>query len=176
MTDQHFYKKDADPCSEPIPYKGAGIGGIYLCNGYEREEVDGEWFTWIDDLEGLHKAIALHLVLNRKALAPNEFRFIRNTMDMTQAEVAAIMRVDEQTVARWEKGKTALQGAADTVLRSRFLAAIRPAEELKDFVSEQSDKLVQSGESGEASVTFVHDPDEDAWKEGASEKLLEEVH
>lgn len=173
MTKQHFYKRDAAPCAEPILYKGAGIDGIYVCNGYDVEEVDGERFIWFDDVEGLHQAIALHLVHYRKALRPNEFRFIRNVMDKTQAEVAAMMRVDDQTVARWEKGKTGIPGSADTVLRSKFLASIGTAEELHEFVSQKSERLSQSSEADEDAVTFVHDPEEDAWKEDASERILE---
>jgi transcriptional regulator with XRE-family HTH domain len=170
MAGEHFYRPGSYPCDEPILYEGAGLDGIYLCNGYDRDEVDGEWFTWIEDIEGLHHAIALHLVLNRKALAPKEIRFIRNTMDKTQAEIAHMIRVDEQTVARWEKGKTAMPGSADTLLRSKFLASIGTAEELREFVSERSDKLDELDGVGE--ITFVRDPESDEWKD-ASEKVLE---
>lgn len=169
---EHFYRPGSYPCDEPFLYKGAGIDGIYLCNGYDREEIDGEWFTWIEDLEGLHQAIALHLVFNRKSLAPKEIRFIRNTMDKTQAEIAHMLRVDEQTVARWEKGKNVMPGPADSLLRSKLIASIASAEELQDFLCERSDRLDELDGVGE--VTFVRDSESDEWK--APEKVLAEAH
>src|SRR5271154_5828721 len=73
-------------------------------------------------MDGLWKAIGLALVV-RKTLAPKEVRFLRQHMDLTQAELGAKLRVSDQTVARWEKGETPLSGPADLMLRVLFLAS-----------------------------------------------------
>jgi transcriptional regulator with XRE-family HTH domain len=56
-------------------------------------------------------------------ISPKEIRFLRGLMDKTQSELATMLRVDDQTVARWEKGKARLPGPADLALRALFLAS-----------------------------------------------------
>src|ERR1700722_8272798 len=45
----------------------------------------------------------------------------RSQMDKTQSDVARLLRVDDQTVARWEKKKSKIPGQADLGLRMLFL-------------------------------------------------------
>ena len=87
-------------------YKACGLDDVYLLSGWSRENVEGEDYITVEDLDDLWKAIGLHLVTERKALAPKELRFLREHMDLTQAELAAKVRVTDQTIARWEKGET----------------------------------------------------------------------
>lgn len=175
MSKQHFYRRGAAPCEAPIRYRAAGVDGIYLCNGFEREEVEGEWYTRIEDIEGLHVAIASHLVAHKKELAPKELRFIRLTMDKTQSEIARMMGVDSQTVARWEKGESRIPGPADRMLRIKFLASVISAEEFQEYVSEQPDKLQDLASQADQSVTFVRDPNDASWKEDAHSRVLEDA-
>ena len=79
---------------------------------------DGEEHITIHNLDGLWKTIGLHIVLRQKTLAPQEVGFLRQQMDLTQAELAKMLRVTDQTVARWEKGDTAVNGTADFALRA----------------------------------------------------------
>jgi DNA-binding transcriptional regulator YiaG len=112
-----------EPASEPLHYTACGLDDVYLVNGFTREQIDGEDAVTIEDMDGLWKAIGLALVSERKTLAPREVRFLRQHMDLTQAELGAKLRVSDQTVARWEKGETPLAGPADLMLRVRFLAS-----------------------------------------------------
>jgi DNA-binding transcriptional regulator YiaG len=108
----------------PLHYTACGLDDVYLVNGFTREVVDGEEYITIENLDGLWKAIGLHLVTKKKLLAPKEIRFLREHMDYTQAEIGALLRVSDQTVARWEKGTTdAFDGPADFALRALFLAS-----------------------------------------------------
>ena len=50
-------------------------------------------------------------------------RFLRKLMDLTQAELAAWVGTNVQTVARWEKGRTEISGPADRLMRLLFLAS-----------------------------------------------------
>lgn len=175
MTKRLFHRRGSAPCEAPLLYRGAGLDGIYLCNGFEREEIDGEWFTYIEDVEGLHRAIGLHLVEAHKELAPREIRFLRNAMDVTQADLARLLGVDTQTVARWEKGQTTMPGPADRYFRVRFLAAILPPEAFQEYVTEQSEKLAQLPGPTEEAVTFERDPRDYSWKESAEARVLEDA-
>jgi hypothetical protein len=60
---------------------------------------------------------------SRKNLNPKETRFLRIQMGKTQPEIANLLRVDDQTVARWEKKKCKIPGPADLILRALFLSS-----------------------------------------------------
>jgi putative transcriptional regulator len=75
---------------------------LYLLNGFNLEQYDGEDYVSIDHVESLWNAIGLHLVQCRKVLSPKELRFLRAQMGYTQSELAGLLRVDDQTIARWE--------------------------------------------------------------------------
>ena len=115
---------------EPLLYRGCGLDGIYLMNGYAVEEHDGEHHVSVADIEGLHQAIGRHLVAHRKGLAPKEIRFLRNAMGHTQAELAAKLGNNSQSVARWEKGECEIPGTAEKLLRAIFLASLLRDDDL----------------------------------------------
>lgn len=120
---EHFFLggREIDPV--PYHYRECGLDNIYLLNGFTRDEYDGEEYISVHNVDGLWKAISLNLVVRQKTLSPKEIRFLRGQMDLTQAELASKLRVDDQTVARWEKGKSKLPGPADVALRTTFLAS-----------------------------------------------------
>jgi putative transcriptional regulator len=112
---------------EPLYYPQCGLP-IYLLNGFKREVIDGDEAVTIENLDGLWTAIGLFLVSKKKQLSPQEVKFLRHHMNLTQAELGQILRVTDQTVARWEKGQVTLEGTADVALRSAFLMspAVQP--------------------------------------------------
>jgi transcriptional regulator with XRE-family HTH domain len=57
-------------------------------------------------------------------------------MDLTQAELAKMVRGTDQTVARWEKGDTAVNGTADFALRTAFLLSPTSQPEGKKVMDE----------------------------------------
>jgi DNA-binding transcriptional regulator YiaG len=117
---------------EPYAYTLCGLDNIFLLNGYEIISHDGEEFVSVVDVDGLHYAIGRHLVVHRKGLSAKEIRFLRKTMDLTQAELAAKLGNDAQTVARWEKGVSEIPGTAEKLLRALFLAEnMRDDDDLK---------------------------------------------
>jgi len=98
-------------------YRMSGLDGIYLTDGFDVVTSHrGEGIVF-HDLPGLHRAIGRHLVKNRKKLLGKEIRFLRKDMDRTQAELAQLLSVTGQQVARWEKGQSAMPGAADAMMR-----------------------------------------------------------
>ncbi len=157
-----FRKVDGrEPEQEPLHYTACGLDDVYLVNGFTREIVDGEEYLSIEDLDALWKAIGLHLVTERKVLAPKEIRFLREHMDLTQAELGARLRVSDQTVARWEKGKGGkdIPGPADMFLRVLFLAcpcAQPEGGQILDSLIEHIDKLARQDEQGVRPVVFRH--------------------
>jgi DNA-binding transcriptional regulator YiaG len=157
-----FRKVDGpEPQGEPLHYTQCGLDDVYLVNGWQRETVDGEVFTTIEDLDNLWKSIGLHLVTRKKVLAPKEIRFLRDHMDLTQAELGARLRVSDQTIARWEKGETdEIPGPADLMLRVLFLACKSAQPEggiILDELMKLLDDLVFSDEQAKPNpVVFEH--------------------
>jgi DNA-binding transcriptional regulator YiaG len=158
-----------EPGASVLHYTACGLDDVYLVNGWSRETVDGEDYLTIEDLDGLWKAIGLHLVTGRKVLAPKEIRFLREHMDLTQAELAAKIRVSDQTVARWEKGETEnIPGPADVMIRILFLACPAAQPEggrILDRVMDLIDGLIERDEPRAHPVFFRHGRRK--WKEEA---------
>lgn len=107
---------------EPYAYTVCGLDNIFLLNGYHIGYHEEEESVSVVDVDGLHRAIGRHLVLHRKGLSPKEVRFLRKTMELTQAELSAKLGNDPQSIARWEKGTCEMPGTAEKLLRATFLA------------------------------------------------------
>jgi len=148
-----FYLTGEEVTTQPLLYRACGLEGIYLLNGYHVETHDNEEYVAISDIDGLHKTIGRHIVLHRKALAPKEVRFLRNTLDLTQAEIAEMLGVNSQSVARWEKGEHEIPGAAERLLRVIFLASLLTEEELAKVINDLMQRLKVLNELDDTGVT-----------------------
>jgi DNA-binding transcriptional regulator YiaG len=108
----------------PLHYKWCGLDDVYLLSGFTRTaDADGESVS-IQNLDGLHRAIGEHLAKHKKALNGSEIRFLRKQMDISQDQLAEILAVTDQTVARWEKQETEITGPAELLLRVIYLTEI----------------------------------------------------
>ena len=158
---------------QPLHYTACGLDNVYLLNGFKRETIDGEEYVTIEDMDGLWRAIGLHLVTTRKALVPKEIRFLRQHMKMTQAELGARLRVSDQTVARWEKDQCELDGPADMMLRVLFLGSPVAQPEGKNLLREiikLLDELQERDESKRKADVFEHDDQQ--WQDSDRELEL----
>lgn len=158
MRHEKFYCGDAVPAEKPYHYKECGLDNIYLMNGYNIEEVDGEQYVSIDSVDELWKAIGLNLVTTKKILSAKEVKFLRGQMEKTQSEIAALLRVEDQTVARWEKGKVKLSGGADVAFRALFLASSVAQPEGSEILSEWLNairRLIERDTPSSDDIVFV---------------------
>lgn len=97
-------------------YTESGLDNVYLANGFNfRKTPYGDGVS-IDNLDGLHKAIADHLINNRPKLNGPEFRFLRIEMDLSQKKLGNLIGVSEQTIALWEKHGN-IQAYGDRLIR-----------------------------------------------------------
>jgi len=114
-------------------YKGSGLDGIFLKNGYQLVENTYGHGVIIEDVDGLHRAIALELLSQNSPMTGQQFRFLRKEQDLIQEEAAALFRVNVQTIANWEKlGRAAVPGPSDIAMRAFYaayiLAVFRPVK------------------------------------------------
>ena len=107
--------------SKRLHYTACGLDNVYLLNGFKlRQTPYGKAFS-IQNIDGLHAVIAKRLIAEKKSLTGKEVRFLRHEMNLSQNVLATLLGVDEQSVARWEKGQSRISGPADKMIRLLYL-------------------------------------------------------
>ena len=156
MTNELFCLRGRDNGGQPRLYEGCGLENIWLLDGFSLIHRNGEELTQVEDVEGLHKAISLHLVRHRKALTGREIKFIRRSIDLTQGELAHQLGTGVETVARWEKDKFNIPGPEDRLLRIITLLALSEPDEFARLIKEMPHNLDDLDEAPDRPVSFKH--------------------
>ena len=117
MTRNGFAVEGLPHEAKPLHYTQCGLPDVWLLNGFCRRETPYGDAVSVENIDGLHRAIALYLVQKKAELTGCEVRFLRKRLGKTQGELATLLRLDSQTVARWEKDQTDIPGPADLCLR-----------------------------------------------------------
>lgn len=136
-------------------YTECGLPNVYLKSGYSLEVIDDEEYLSIDDIHGLHNAIALKIVDKNQQLTGKEFKFLRLQFNHSRRVLGELLGVDQQTVGRWEKAETAIPKTVDATMRQLFfesqetdsnlklllqkLAEVEAQELMSDFIFEEKD-------------------------------------
>lgn len=169
MSGENFYLANEEVSAAPYHYETCGLDNIYLLNGYEIIERDGESYVAVKSADELHRAIGRHVVFERKSLTGNDIRFLRNTLDLTQAELARSLATTAQTLARWEKGEVEITGPAERLLRVVFMLAIASEEErealMHHFTRMVFESLDSLDEMDQVSVPVARFVLSGGWKE-----------
>ncbi len=116
------------------------IHGMPICTDDVGEEV-----YCIQNIVGLHKVIAYCIITGVHGLRPEELRFLRTEMGLTQAELAEIVKKDHQTIGRWERGEKPIDQNAEYVIRT--IAAERLEIDPKLSFQELARRCVPSAEA-----------------------------
>ncbi|MBF7009973.1 helix-turn-helix domain-containing protein [Novosphingobium resinovorum] len=170
MSKEIFCTRGQLIIGQPRLYEDCGLENIWLVDGFSVTNRRGEELIHVEDIEGLHKAIALHLVRFRKALSGREIKFIRRAIDMTQGELAHRLGTGVQTVARWEKDKVNIPGPEDRLLRINTLLAISEPATFAQLILEMPSNLADLDEGPDRPVSFTHNHAHDhKWVEAVLE-------
>lgn len=102
-------------------YEECGLSNVWLLDGYE-VEVDEEYgeLVSISSVHELHKTIGLYLINEKPELSGEEIRFLRKELNLSQKNLAGILKVDESTVRNWESGRVSITKPAELVLRALY--------------------------------------------------------
>lgn len=141
-------------------YLGCGLDNILLRNGYElRKTASGVNVVAIQDVAGLHSAIAQNLCDVTRPLTSKEFKFLRKELDMSQRQVALLARVEEQTVSLWERGSS-INSASEMLLRSLMKESLSGNPEVRALMDRfcALDRETRANES-QADLEFEACPD-----------------
>tara|TARA_R110001583_G_C5373817_1_gene382986 strand:- start:6 stop:446 length:441 start_codon:yes stop_codon:yes gene_type:complete len=124
-------------------YTECGLPNVYLKNGFTIEHIDGEDYTSIDDMNNLHVAIAQTIADSHTALRPAQFKFLRIELNLSQKMLGHRFGVSEQTIARYEKGKSDIPRTTDAALRSLFMEKLEKTNSVSYFLDLLSDSEAQ---------------------------------
>jgi DNA-binding transcriptional regulator YiaG len=83
-------------------FKECGLDNIWLCNGFEFKETARGLLVKINDLDGLHSAIAKWIVTSPNKIRGQEVRFLRSMLGVSQHGLGKLLRQSRPSVARWE--------------------------------------------------------------------------
>jgi putative transcriptional regulator len=136
-----FWIKGRERLAEPFRYSASGLNDLFLLNGVTIESTSYGPIVNIDDLSGLHHAIGLYIIEKPEPMTGAEFRFLRKQMELTQSELASVMRTTDQTIANYEKGKTADLGPAEPFMRLTYLLHVIPEETRAQVLKHMAERL-----------------------------------
>jgi DNA-binding transcriptional regulator YiaG len=135
-------------------YTESGLKNVWLRNGFHYVPTPYGTGVSINNVEGLHKAIALALLKKTPHWSGAEFRFIRKELDMSQVALASFLGKDVQSIARWEK-RGRVPKMADRFMRMLYREHIDGNEKiieiinrLNDMDKQQHQKMLFSGQNG----------------------------
>ena len=139
---------------ERYHYTECGLEDVFLLNGFEWNVSPRGKTIAIKDIDALNRAIGEHLSRRKKDLSGKEMRFLRREMLMSQATLAHLLKVSEQTIHRWETGKSAFPKAAEALIRRLYLEhGNTETESLRDSLTRIADLEEQLDRSHE--MTFA---------------------
>lgn len=116
-------------------YQGCGLPYVFLQNGFELVDTPYGQGVSIHDIDGLHSALAEAIVNNPGQMLGCEVRFLRTQLELSQLALADVLGVSEQSVARWEKGKSKqVNAAAERLLRILYKESMADGRELSSLL------------------------------------------
>ena len=145
MTMMLKYRQGEASGHEPYHYRECGLDDVYLMNGVRFQEVDGETGVIILNIDGLHRAIARNIVMNKSLMGGRDVRFLRKHLELTQADLAKWLACDPQTVARWEKDQTKIPGSADRLTRMLYASTHLHGVDLPAMIRDVADLDAAAG-------------------------------
>jgi putative transcriptional regulator len=140
-------------------YIESGLSNVFLKNGFAVEQIDGEEYTRIDDMNGLHQVIAKAIVNSNKPLNYETFKFLRIELNVSQKILGKRFGVDEQTIARYEKGQTKIPRTTDAALRALYMESQKKNNPVSYFLD-----LLADSEAKEAAKEIRLEEVENRWE------------
>ena len=135
-----FFIKGPQLLTEPYHYVASGLPNVFLLNGVSEANTPYGPMATIEDINGLHNAIGLYIIENPEQMTGAEFRFLRKQLELTQKQLGCYLRVNEQTVANYEKGNTGL-GPADPQMRMLYLISVLPEQTRLEVLKDMTAKI-----------------------------------
>jgi DNA-binding transcriptional regulator YiaG len=98
-------------------YTESGLNNVFIHGMQVELDDDGDRVMTIPAIGDLHRVISEGIVSHRAGISGAELRFLRTEIGMTQAELAALLHRDKQSVGRWERGEIDIDSASEALVR-----------------------------------------------------------
>jgi DNA-binding transcriptional regulator YiaG len=102
-------------------YDECGLDNVILLGLTVLTDDDGDDIVTIPSVGLLHRVLMMEIAAKESGMQSNELRFVRTEFGLTQAELAALVGRDVQTIGRWERGEHPIDKAAEIVIRAKVL-------------------------------------------------------
>ena len=86
--------------NQPYDYRQCGLDHVYLVNGFERADTKYGDSIRVHDIDGLHRAIGMHLIEQKRPLTGLEVRFTRHELDRSQRGLGDLSRDGRRVKSR----------------------------------------------------------------------------
>ncbi len=122
-------------------YRECGLDDVYLVNGFKRFKSARGTSVAIENVDMLHQAIGTHLCGQARELSGKDVKFLRREMMLSQATLAHLVGVKEQTVHRWETDKNSMSRSTDALLRRLYMEQVNTdsSDSLRDLLKRIAD-------------------------------------
>lgn len=106
-----------------LHYTACGLDNVWLASGFSCKTTRHGEAVSVEDVDGLHRLLALALIDKPGRLSGKEFRFLRVQLGLSQQALGAELDFSENAVSLWER-KDTVPAACDRWLRMRLLAQL----------------------------------------------------
>ncbi len=125
-------------------YTECGLHNVWLTNGYDICEIDGETAISISDVDELHEVIG-RSIAEKSNLNASEIRFLRKELGLSQKRLADLLGSTEQTVSLWERRGRMPKGY-DRLIRLLYLEKIDGNVKVQEIIKQLIDLDFRQGE------------------------------
>jgi transcriptional regulator with XRE-family HTH domain len=105
-------------------YTECGLSNVFIHGLEPFIDDEGEAVVQIDAVNELHREIARGIIEHARGMSPEELRFLLTEVGLTQSELADLVRLDRQTIGRWERGETPIDPRAETIIRQHAIEVL----------------------------------------------------
>lgn len=138
-----FGVKGRKELDTPFHYTASGLDNIYLLSGFELKKTPYGNAVTVENIDGLHHAIAQSLLLKEGALTGKEFRFLRNALSVTQAEFGKRIGAGVQDIGRYERDEFPIPGSVDKGARLHYFIMTCPDDIFETLLERMQARMVR---------------------------------
>jgi DNA-binding transcriptional regulator YiaG len=105
-------------------YTECGLPNVFIHRVEPFLDDEGDAVVQINAINELHREIARGIIGHEAGVSPEELRFLRTEIGLTQSQLAELVHCDRQTVGRWERGETPIDPRAETIIRQHVVEVL----------------------------------------------------
>ena len=98
-------------------YTECGLPNVYIEGLDFPVDDEGDEVILIPFISALHAEIVRGIIMHKGAMTPDQIRFVRSELGMSQARLGEVLGTTGLTIGRWERGEHPMDKGSETLLR-----------------------------------------------------------